>query len=368
MAGDPRLRSAPSAGGRAEATVDLPVYGMTCDGCAATVRFELGRVDGVSGVDVDLATSRAVVTGTPDLMDEAALRARIQQLGYHPEGSAPATGRQPQRSRRTALAVGGGALVVTAILGTLLFAQASNLYLVADTLQQLTGTFTEISAAAIGLALLFGVIVAFAPSTYAMAPAVMGYITGTQTTSTRRAATLSSAFVGGIVAVDVVLGALFALSGATAMRFFTANLPVWYAIVTVLLALFGLLNLRLWRPKLPSYIPRPREAGSVRGAFVLGVPFGLMACPSCTPLLLPVVLGAAATGQPWYGAALMGAFALGRGLPLVLLGTFTGAFKAGGGASRWVPWLERAVGVLLLAGAAWYLRQFLLAGGFSGLL
>lgn len=367
MIADPPSRPASGERGTADARIELPVYGMTCDGCATTVRFELGRVEGVTEVDVDVAASRAVVTGQAERLDEGALRARVEQLGYHLEDPPVASLDEP-RPRLLRLAVAAAALAVIAILGTLFFRQASNLYLVADTLQRLTGTFSEISVAGVGLALLFGVIVAFAPSTYAMAPAVMGYVTGVRTSSTRQAAALSSAFVGGVVAVDMLVGALFALGGAAAMRFFTARLPVWYAIVTIVLVLFGVINLRLWRPKLPSYVPRPRKAGGAAGAFALGVPFGLMACPSCTPLLLPVALGAAATGQPWYGAALMGAFALGRGIPLVLLGTFTGAFKAGSAASRWVPRLEQAVGVLLLAGAAWFLREFFRAGGFSGLL
>jgi cytochrome c-type biogenesis protein len=349
----------------ATATVEVPVYGMTCDGCATTVRFELGRVDGVTGVDVDVATSRAIVTGNAERLDEAVLRGRVERLGYHVERAAPAASHEAGRRRLIRLAIAAAAVAVIAVLGTVFFRQASNLYLVADTLQRLTGTFTEISAASLGLALLFGGMVAFAPSTYAMAPAVMGYVTGAGTTSTRRATVLSSAFVGGVVAVDMLVGALFALGGAAAMRFFTARLPVWYAIITVVLALLGVINLRLWRPTLPSYVPRPRKSGGPGGAFALGVPFGLMACPSCTPLLLPVALGAAATGQPWYGAALMGAFALGRGVPLVVLGTFTGAFRAGNGARRWVPRMERVVGVLLLAGAAWFLREFLRAGGFS---
>lgn len=367
MIGDPASRAASRERDGAQARIELPVYGMTCDGCATTVRFELGRVEGVTEVDVDVAASRAIVTGKPQRLDEAALRACVEQLGYQLEGAARVAVDRSRRSRAIALAVAAGMFAGIAILGALFFGQVTNLYLVAGTLQRLTGTFSEISAAGLGLALLFGVIVAFAPSTYAMAPAVMGYVTGARTTSTRQAAMLSSAFVGGVVAVDMLVGALFALGGAAAMRFFTARLPVWYAIITSVLVLLGLINLRLWRPKLPSYVPRPRTTDGAAGAFALGVPFGLMACPSCTPLLLPVALGAAATGQPWYGAALMGAFALGRGVPLVLLGTFTGAFKAGSAASRWVPRLEQAVGVLLLAGAAWFLREFFRAGGFSGL-
>lgn len=63
------------------------------------------------------------------------------------------------------------------IAGTVVFQQAASAYLVAEFLQRLNALFAEVSLAAIGLAALFGVVVAFAPSTYAMALAVMGYVT-----------------------------------------------------------------------------------------------------------------------------------------------------------------------------------------------
>jgi cytochrome c biogenesis protein CcdA len=64
----------------------------------------------------------------------------------------------------------------------------------------------------------------------------------------------------------------------------------------------------------------------------------------------------------------MGAFALGRGIPLVMLGTFTGAFERMVTAARWLRRVEVVVGVLLLLAAAWFVGQFIAAGGFSALL
>jgi cytochrome c-type biogenesis protein len=356
------------ADGHTDRSVSVPVHGMTCDGCANTVRLGLGSLDGVTRVDVDVDQGRAVVSGAPDLLDEAALRSRVIDLGYAVTDAAAPDG--PARSGMPAWKVAALVAAAAAIVagGTLVFRTASDAYLVAETLQRLNALFAEASLAGIGLALLFGVIVAFAPSTYAMAPAVMGYVTGAKTTSTRQAATLAGAFVGGVVAVDMAVGAVFAVGGAAAMRFFTARLPLWYVIITLALVVMGLINLRVWRPALPSFLPRLRDAHGPGGAFAVGVPFGLMACPSCTPLLLPVALGAAATGDPWYGAALMGAFAVGRGVPLVAVGTFTGLFHGGRRFARWVPRIERAVGVLLLVGAAWFLREFFRAGGIGGLL
>jgi cytochrome c-type biogenesis protein len=53
----------------------------------------------------------------------------------------------------------------------------------------------------------------------------------------------------------------------------------------------------------------------------------------------------------------MGAFALGRGIPLVLAGLWAGAVKGMRELSRFAPAVERVVGLLLLGGAAYFAWQ-----------
>ncbi|WP_433786863.1 heavy-metal-associated domain-containing protein [Actinomycetospora sp. CA-101289] len=62
------------------------VTGMTCDHCVASVREEVGEVPGVSDVDVDLASGRVLVTSESPL-DDAAVRAAVEEAGYQLEGS-----------------------------------------------------------------------------------------------------------------------------------------------------------------------------------------------------------------------------------------------------------------------------------------
>jgi copper chaperone CopZ len=56
------------------------VDGMTCGHCVASVSAEVGKVPGVSGVEVDLATKRVVVTGD-DVADDAVVAA-VDEAGY----------------------------------------------------------------------------------------------------------------------------------------------------------------------------------------------------------------------------------------------------------------------------------------------
>jgi len=56
------------------------VPGMSCGHCEHAVSSELQDVAGVESVDVDLDTKLVVVHG--DALDDAALRAAIEEAGY----------------------------------------------------------------------------------------------------------------------------------------------------------------------------------------------------------------------------------------------------------------------------------------------
>ena len=60
--------------------ITLHVPGMTCGHCEAAVKGEIGKVDGVTGVEVDLQTKLVTVTGTA--LDNAALVAAVDEAGY----------------------------------------------------------------------------------------------------------------------------------------------------------------------------------------------------------------------------------------------------------------------------------------------
>ena len=53
---------------------------MSCGHCRTAITSEVEKVAGVSTVDVDLDTKRVTVAG--DQLDEAAVRAAIDEAGY----------------------------------------------------------------------------------------------------------------------------------------------------------------------------------------------------------------------------------------------------------------------------------------------
>ncbi|MFP4359820.1 MAG: heavy metal translocating P-type ATPase [Alphaproteobacteria bacterium] len=73
-------------------TVEFPVEGMTCAGCARSVERALAAVPGVEAPEVRLQAKKAVVRFDPDRTDPAALRHAVRDAGFttpDPEAVAP---------------------------------------------------------------------------------------------------------------------------------------------------------------------------------------------------------------------------------------------------------------------------------------
>ena len=70
-------------------TMTYTVSDMTCGHCVSSVREEVGELDGVTSVQVDLASGRLDVTAE-ELLDTASVRAAVQEAGYDlTEGATP---------------------------------------------------------------------------------------------------------------------------------------------------------------------------------------------------------------------------------------------------------------------------------------
>ena len=63
-------------------TIDLPIDGMTCAGCAARIGRGLSELDGVADAQVNFATERATISYQPEKVDPGAFDKAVQRLGY----------------------------------------------------------------------------------------------------------------------------------------------------------------------------------------------------------------------------------------------------------------------------------------------
>jgi Cu+-exporting ATPase len=64
--------------------ITLPIGGMTCASCVATIESGLSGLEGVREASVNLATERATVIYDPELVNEKKLVETVTELGYEP--------------------------------------------------------------------------------------------------------------------------------------------------------------------------------------------------------------------------------------------------------------------------------------------
>lgn len=217
------------------------------------------------------------------------------------------------------------------------------------------------SVAAFTAVAVAGLLMGVAPSSLPLVSVVVGCVAGraeaAAAPSRAQGALFSLGFVLGLATVDAAIGALFGFLGSVVIQALTGSLMLVNLGLAALLIGMGLALLRIVRLPWPVLRARPREVHSFGGAWLLGLPFGLSTCPACTPMILPILGAAVASGTAWAGAALMFVFGLARGVPIVIAGAATGSLKQMRAGGPWVRRIERAGGVLLLLAAGYFAYQ-----------
>lgn len=204
------------------------------------------------------------------------------------------------------------------------------------------------------LVFLGGVLTSLGPCNLATIPLIVGFVGGTHDISRRRAFTLSSAFAIGLAITFMLLGIAAALVGA----WLGSGSGWWYYLVAVICIVIGLHMLGVFHFNQPMVFGGLRERIGLKGiwgALALGLVSGLVASQCATPVLAAILTYVMLKGALVYGATLLFIYALGRGVPVVLAGTFTGALKHMQAMGRWSPLIEKASGVIVLAVGFYFL-------------
>ena len=206
---------------------------------------------------------------------------------------------------------------------------------------------------------ILGLALAFTPCVLPMLPILSSVIFGSQggkTVSKARASALAFSYVLGMALVYALAGLLMAALGGSVQRALQSPIALaTFAILLLILSgsLFGLYELRLphsWHQQIDRLAGR-QKGGSVLGAFALGGISTLVASPCITAPLAGVLAFIAQTGSMSLGAGLLFVMALGMGLPLLFIAIEARILIPSTGI--WMVWLQRTLGVLLVATAAW---------------
>ena len=211
------------------------------------------------------------------------------------------------------------------------------------------------SLLAYALVFLAGIVTSIGPCNVAMIPLLVGYVGGSTNLSRSRSFALSLTFATGLALTFMILGVVATLVGGL----IGGASRLWYYLVAAVCLLIGLHMLGAFALPQIHGLERLRERISLKGipgALSLGLVSGLVSSQCATPALAAILTYVMARqGALLYGAALLFVYALGRGVPIVLAGTFTGALKQLRSLGRWSGAVEKASGVIILAVGLYFL-------------
>jgi cytochrome c-type biogenesis protein len=199
------------------------------------------------------------------------------------------------------------------------------------------------------------------PCVLPVVPGYVGFVTGVtlddfnsaRRASVQRQAALHSAlFILGFSVLFVALGASATALGTLVRR----SLPLIQQIGGAVIVLFGLYILGVIRLPLLMQEWRVRLSAKPAGMFgsvIAGLAFGAGWTPCIGPVLAGILLYAGMSATMLQGAALLAVYALGLGIPFFIAAVGFNWFLSRTRFLRpWLPAIERAAGVVMVAAGA----------------
>ena len=220
---------------------------------------------------------------------------------------------------------------------------------------------------AMGIALVAGIISFLSPCVLPIVPPYLAYMGGVSVSDmnsekSARAKALGTAlfFVLGLSTVFLILGFTTSLMGA----FFLQN-QQWFVVASgVVIMVFGAHFVGVYRIGFMDREIRMDagdQGGSAFGAYVLGLAFAFGWTPCIGPQLGAILSLAASEASAVRGTALLAVYAVGLGIPFLLVAAF---FPSLSGVMAWMKrymqQIERVMGLLL-----WTVGLMMLTGQFT---
>ncbi|MBZ8119076.1 cytochrome c biogenesis protein CcdA [Roseovarius sp. LXJ103] len=217
------------------------------------------------------------------------------------------------------------------------------------------------------VALLAGVISFLSPCVLPIVPPYLAYMSGvtvgelSEKQSRRNKAIIPAMFfVMGLSTIFLLLGFAASAIGTVFLQYQT----VFNTVAGLLVMGFGLHFLgiiRLGFLNREARMDAGDRGGSAFGAYILGLAFAFGWTPCIGPQLGAILSLAASEGSVARGTTLLGVYAIGLGVPFLLVAAFlprlTGVM---GWMKRHMTQIERVMGLLL-----WTIGLLMLTGGFS---
>ena len=200
----------------------------------------------------------------------------------------------------------------------------------------------------LGAAFLGGILSFLSPCVLPLVPTYLAYVGGSAEAKRRVLIFNALSFILGFSLIFVALGASASALGSV----LRANQQVLMVVGGALVIFFGLVMLGVIKLPWLYRDTRVRYEGETRtpwGALLLGMAFAAGWTPCIGPILGAILTMAGAAGTLAAGVGLLGAYAVGLGVPFLLAALLLDPFmRFSKGFRRWLPWVERAAGVILV--------------------
>jgi len=206
------------------------------------------------------------------------------------------------------------------------------------------------------------------PCVYPMIPVTVAFFSGQASGRIGYAVWLGVCYVFGIAVMYAALGMAAAKTGALLGSWLQQPIVlvgVAVLIVALALSLFGVYELR---PP-ARLLQRLGEAKlGWLGAVGMGLAVGVVAAPCIGPFVLGLLTFVSRLADPVLGFGLFLVMGIGMGLPYLVLGVWANRVSQLPKAGVWMVWIKKALGIVLLGLALYFVRPLVEAGVFRWLM
>lgn len=210
----------------------------------------------------------------------------------------------------------------------------------------------------LGAILLLGLGLNLTPCVYPLISVTIAYFGG-QARGRGETAWLATLYVLGIAASFSALGLAAALSGGI----FGAALqrPAVVLFIVALMIGLSLSSFGVYQFQPPTALMRwaGGSASGAVGAIFMGLTMGVVAAPCVGPIVVGLLVFVGSRQDAGLGFLLFFFLALGMGLPYVVLAVAAGSLTTLPRSGEWLAWTEHLFGCILLCLAAYYLAPLL---------
>ncbi len=207
------------------------------------------------------------------------------------------------------------------------------------------------------LALLLGFLLSLTPCIYPMIPITMGILQSQGSKSVLRNFLLALTYTTGIATTFALLGVIAAFSGKMFGNIMN-NPFVVVGIIALIIYLAGAM-IGWYNLYIPSWLqPKNKtvQGGSPLSIFMFGIASGTIASPCLSPGLLLLLTLVTTLNNLLLGFGLLFVFGLGLGIPLLIIGTFSGSLNVLPQAGQWMVDIKQLFGFIMLATSFYFLQ------------